>query len=130
MGKAYKAHRVAYYLHSGIDPADLLVCHECDNPPCTNPAHLFLGTDQDNIRDRNAKGRQARGDRSGARTMPEVYPRGTASYYAKLTEAQVNNLRLQYAIGGTSHRKLAKIYGISYAQVGYIIQRKKWAHVA
>jgi hypothetical protein len=78
-GKVVLAHRLAYELAHGFGAASgKLVCHECDNPPCCNPRHLFLGTAQDNITDRDKKGRGRAGP-----SRP-----GETNSFAKLTNAQ------------------------------------------
>ena len=51
------AHRYSYYISTGIEPGNLLVCHHCDNPPCVRPNHLFLGTSSENALDSSRKGR-------------------------------------------------------------------------
>jgi hypothetical protein len=58
--KSYVSARVMYKLHHNVDPENDKVCHTCDNPLCVNPEHLWLGTQIDNIKDRDSKERQNR----------------------------------------------------------------------
>lgn len=59
-GKMIRAHRVSWELSRGPIPEGMNVCHHCDNPPCCNPDHLFIGTHLDNTRDKMHKGRYPR----------------------------------------------------------------------
>ncbi len=64
-GRFVLAHRVAWVLRHRREPGSMLVCHTCDNPRCVNPDHLWLGTNDDNQRDKRAKRRNRCGDRKG-----------------------------------------------------------------
>ena len=86
------ASHVAWELHFDPVPAGQCVLHSCDNPPCVNPEHLFLGTYQDNSDDKLAKGRHryGKGNRYGSGRMP---PKGEAHGMAKLTVDEVRAIR-------------------------------------
>lgn len=72
--RGMEAHRLSWIIHFGQIPEGLSVLHKCDNPECTRPDHLFLGTTVDNLADMRRKGREARGETHGSRTHPESFP--------------------------------------------------------
>ncbi len=93
------AHRVALVLSGAEVPADKWALHKCDNPPCVNPEHLYIGT---------------RGERGG---------------HAKVTEAAVREMRAEYASGAITQAALARRHGLSEGAVANIIRRETWTHV-
>ncbi len=111
-GKNWQAHRLSWTLFRGGIPDGICVCHHCDNPPCVNPAHLWLGTNADNTADRNRKGRAARN-------------RGEAAGGVKLTDTIVLEVRRRVREGETQadvHRSM----GLTRQQVSRIILRQRW----
>lgn len=113
--KSVSAHRVSYELVYGEIPNGMEVCHKCDNRCCVNPAHLFIGTHQDNINDRESKGRN----------NP---PKGEANPKAKLTESMVLEIR-EKRLQGVSFGKLAKEYGVCKRTIQDVVSVKHWAHL-
>jgi hypothetical protein len=112
-GKMFPAHRVAFIVASGCHPGPLFVLHRCDNPPCCNPAHLFLGTAGDNIRDCAAKGRTARGESHRA---------------SKLTKDVVGEIR-RLSSEGVQGLAIARRFGVTPQTISHIVTRKTWRHV-
>lgn len=107
------AHRFAWELRHGPIPSGLEVCHHCDNPVCTRPDHLFLGTHKDNMADSARKGR-ARG------------AEGEAHHKAKMTWEKVNQMRRLYAAGGIGTVRLGRMFGIGAPQAYNIVAGINW----
>lgn len=127
--RSIAAHRYAYEIHNGVIPTGYEVCHKCDNPPCVNPGHLFLGTRKDNQADMVRKERQAKGDRNGLRIHSESIIRGEKHYSAKLTEKDVLEIRSAYSKGDISQPTLARRFGVTQRTIFSIIHRKIWTHI-
>lgn len=118
-GRHILLHRLTWTLANGPIPKGrgyhgTCVLHQCDVPACCNPAHLFLGTNQDNMDDRNRKGRQNK---------------GTAVNTAKLSEYDVISIRRKYAAGGISLKSLSIEYGMGETTIGALVHRKTWKHI-
>lgn len=123
-GTMVYAHRVAYMLHHHVElpPRDpyskTFVLHTCDNPKCCNPAHLYLGTAQNNTNDMKRRGRSLIGEASGS---------------AILSEDDVRSIRAFYAVkanrGALGREYLSQRYGISFNSIGDITGGRSWKHV-
>lgn len=113
------ATRVGWKLRTGQDPGDNLICHTCDNPPCMNPSHWFLGSRGDNNLDRHRKGRSV---------MPKNRARGAKNANAKLDDQKVLEIRQRHA-NGERQRPLAREYGVSGMTVWSIVHNHYWHHV-
>ncbi len=112
-------HRVSWTIYNGLPiPEGFDVLHKCDNPPCFNPKHLFIGTQADNNRDRDEKGRHVAPDK-----------RGEKHHLHKLKESDVLTIIKRYREGGVSHRKLAEQYKVSHSCVDSILSGKTWSHL-
>ena len=116
------AHRLAWSYEHGPIPDGMVICHRCDNPPCVNPAHLFVGTQADNAADRESKGRNA------ATLHPERIRRGSQLHCARLTEEEVAYIKTRLLAGETIS-DLARKFGVDSETVGYISRGKTWRHV-
>ena len=113
-GETQMSHRIAYLLANGEHPESMFVCHRCDNPPCCNPNHLFLGTHLDNMKDMAAKGRSGSNGVIGENHAKARFTAETAlEVYRSLEPNKV----------------LAERFGVTAAAVYNIRHGRAWAHV-
>lgn len=109
-------HRAAFVFTYGPIPPGLLVCHSCDNRPCCNPNHLFLGTPGDNSRDMASKGRCA-------------LQRGTAvNPWSKLTAVEVESIRA-CCMSRIDHKLIARHFNVSVKTIRNIHKRQTWKNI-
>ena len=104
------AHRIAWEVSFNQHPGKAHVLHRCDHPPCINPAHLFLGTQAENMRDMAAKGRATRG---------EHHPR------AKLSKHEVSQIRRRRS-AGEKLQTLADAFGVGPSAISRIANGVRW----
>lgn len=108
-GRVYRhgykySHRVSYELNIGEIPDGFCVLHKCDNPPCVNPSHLFLGTHAENMADCSRKGRFAKSKR-------------------KFTKLEIESINQEYDSGNANQHQIARKYGVHYISINKIISR-------
>lgn len=107
-GKQYGVHRLAYETWVGPIPDGLLIRHDCDNPPCINPAHLKPGTEADNKMDMRTRKRSSR---------------------IKLSEQDVVEIRTEYAKGVLTQKMLAGVYGVSRGSIQAVVSGRNWGDI-
>lgn len=111
--RAIRAHRLAWELTNGPIPEGVMVLHKCDNPSCINPDHLFLGTNDDNMKDCASKGR-----------IRNNSYRGEKSNLVKLTAEKV--LEIKRLKGVKSQYEIARQFGVTQGCIGRIHRGLNW----
>lgn len=119
-----RAHRATWCAANGPIPEGICVCHSCDNPPCINLAHLFLGTQKDNAQDMVTKGRYH-------------VKRGKEAPNVKLSEGDILQIIALLPIkrgtgnnyGGLTHKEIGKMFGVSGGAISQIAAGKNWKHI-
>ena len=123
--KTIYSHRLSWILHFGEIPDGLFVLHQCDNPSCINPAHLFLGTQLDNVHDRDQKGRGNWNYNNRANPR-----RGENHCSSKLTNEIVWEAREAIKSGDKfALKKMAQRYGVSYTTIWKAARGYRWGHL-
>jgi len=123
-GISTTAHRVAYELTSCVEiPSDLLLCHSCDNPPCCNPSHHFVGDHLDNARDCASKGRHARLATYGRRILTAAQVAEARSAYASLPSTRSG----RYGKTQPMMDSFAAKFGVSARAIRKAVDGETWS---
>ena len=115
-----RGHRASWIICYGPIPKGMQICHACDNPICTNPQHLWLGTHKQNNDDKIAKGR--------ANNVPPPHKPGSLNGSAKLNEEKVKEIKI-LILNGESCYSLGKKFGVSKQTILRIKDGKNWSQV-
>lgn len=119
-GRVVYAHRVAWELANGPIPEGMCILHRCDNPPCVNLLHLYLGTHVDNLQDAYDRSRRQV-------VVPDNV--GERNSNAKLNREQVVEILDKHASGDYTHAELGAIYGVARPTITDIVNRTTWGHI-
>lgn len=111
--KSYRAHRLSWVLVAGAIPRGWFVCHQCDNPSCINPSHLFVGPPEENVRDKMEKGRHIKGRQARS---------------AKLMPNDILAIRNLYE-SGVTQVELSGRFMVSRSNIGMIVRGDTWGHI-
>lgn len=125
--KELKAHRVSWTIFKGDIPANMCVCHHCDNPACVNPDHLFLGSHKDNMDDRDRKKRCCRGEKRSELNR-QFGIKGERVYNSKLNADKVKEI-VMLRRQGLKFREIADKFGVKHPTVQGILNGRYWRHV-
>ena len=115
-----RGHRASWVIHNGKIPEGLFVCHHCDNPICTNPEHLWLGTQKENNDDKIAKCRE--------NNIPPPHKKGIENGASKLTEEQVIEIKKLLKEGKSTYF-IGPFFGVSKTTILRIKKGTHWKHV-
>jgi DNA-binding transcriptional regulator YiaG len=142
----FRAHRHAYEMTGGTISDGLLVLHACDNPLCVRNdtegwyeldgilhpmrGHLWLGTQEDNMRDKTIKGRQTHGDNHYMHQgTPHEFAHERRTNVAKLTGDQVREIRRRYEAGGVTQAALGAEFGVTNKAISKVVRGERWPHI-
>ncbi len=125
INKSYLAHRVSYRIHNGNFDESLLVCHNCDNPSCVNPNHLFLGTNADNSLDMKLKSRACKGNDNWMRKNPDRVKRGLNHPRAKFSAKDISKI-FDLKSQGKTGREISNIFEVHEETIYRLLNGKSY----